>query len=485
MAMDWGRVRDLFERALEEEPSDLERWLAGQTSDAALRDEVASLLRHHTRAGAFLVQPAGDSLSEVLNDAPLLEPGRTIGSYTIVREIGHGGMGRVYLATDHKLDRRVAIKMLRRELAQDPSQRARLHREARAAAALTHPGICTIYAIEEVDGELFIASEFVEGRTLRVEIASGGRPAPSEVLETAREIAAALASAHAAGVTHRDLKPENIMRGANGRLKILDFGLALVEIPSSDPRTIHVTEPGALIGTPAYMAPEQLSGQHADARVDVFAFGVVLYEYVCGRHPFDAPTPIAVAGRILEGSAGPIERLCPDVPPALAAVIKRCLRKVPEDRFQSAGEIVDALGHGRAVPAAPRATEWWRTHQYAAIALYFVASATAWQIKEWLAGATAAIFVAIAVTATIAAVFRGHLVFTERMQAARFAAERKRAAALTLVIDLLIAAALATDGAFLAPMRTLPATLTIALAVGIALARLVVEPSTTSAAFDS
>jgi eukaryotic-like serine/threonine-protein kinase len=484
MAVDWRQVRDLFERALDEQPSDIEAWVAAQGGDAAVRQEVASLLRHHTRAGSFLVDPATQHLTNLFDETPTLEPGRILGSYTIVREVGRGGMGRVYLATDARLGRRVAVKTLRPELARDPSQRARLQREARAAAALNHPGICTIYALEEVDGELLIVSEYVEGHTLRVEIASAQRPLPEQLMQAARELADALATAHAGGVAHRDLKPENVMRAPDGRLKILDFGLARLEPREWDPRTMYMTQPGAVIGTPGYMAPEQLAGGQADARADVFAFGVVLYEYACGRHPFDANTPMAVAGRILEANATPLERTCPEVPPVLAAVIERCLNKRPEDRFQSGGAIADALRLEREPRPRPRRTDWWRTHQYTIIALYFMASGIAWQIKEWLGGVTAPAFVGIAIAATIAAVFRGHLIFTERTNQGRLEVERRRASPVTLGIDLLIAAALASDGVLLTGTRLLPATLTIALAAGIALARILVEPSTTSAAFD-
>jgi hypothetical protein len=210
---------------------------------------------------------------------------------------------------------------------------------------------------------------------------------------------------------------------------------------------------------------------------------VTVYEYACGRHPFDAASPLAVAGRILEANAAPLERLCPDVPPLVSAIIERCLQKRPEDRFQSGAAVADALRLGQHVTSARRTTEWWRTHQYAVIGLYCIASGTAWQIKEWLGGPTTPMFVAIAVAATVAAIFRGHLIFTERTNAARLGAERKRASTVTLAIDLLIAAALAADGVLLTAVRMLPATLTIALAVGLALARLLVEPSTTAAAF--
>lgn len=482
-AEQWRHVRDLFERALEEQPADVKEWVereaAGNRDVAA---EVLSLLQHHTHAGSFLAEPLSPALLE--DDDHALPPGHTVGPYTIVREIGRGGMGRVYLATDARLGRQVALKALLSRLTNDRRQRERLRREARAAAGLTHPGICTIYALEEYDGELFIAAELVDGRTLRDEIASGRRPSPTDVLQTARDMAAALASAHANGVTHRDLKPENVMRTRDGRVKILDFGLARVDAPVPDALAASVTQPGLLVGTPGYMAPEQLHGGPVDARTDVFAFGVVLYEYACGTHPFVAGTPLAIAARILESDAAPIESRCPDLPLQVAAVIERCLRKPAAERFGSAAAIVDALGKTGVRPKRQVAA-WWRTHQLAAIALYVIASALAWQIKEWHTGAAVAIFGIVGVCATVASVFRGHLMFTERMNLAALSVERGRAAPVTLVVDLLIAAALVADGAILARDRPLAAVLTVGLAVGIALARLVVEPSTTAAAFSS
>jgi serine/threonine protein kinase len=485
MQADWRQVRDLFERALDEQPADLIAWLDREAGDQSqVRAEVLSLLRHHTHAGSFLVEPAAVQLIERGSEAPPLESGQVVGPYTIVRELGRGGMGRVYLATDMRLGRSVALKALVPELTDDPGQRERLRREARAAAALTHPGICTVYALEEFDGELYIVSEFVDGHTLREEIGRRRTPSAGDIADTARQIASALASAHARGITHRDLKPDNVMRGADGRLKILDFGLARIDVPSSDPRAVHATQPGAVMGTPGYMAPEQLNGQPADARTDVFAFGVTMYEFACGTHPFAAATPLGIAARVLESDAQPLEARCPHLPLSLAATIERCLSKSPEERFHSAAELVSALARDDA-RSPKKVASWWRTHQFIATGLYLIASGLSWLIKEWIGGPAAPLFVAVAVAATVGAVFRGHLVFTERVNRGRLASERRRAAPVTLVVDLMIAAALAGDGALLAGERTLAATLTIALGVGVALARLILEPSTTAAAFDS
>src|SRR5580765_7067770 len=188
------RVRDLFEAALDREPAvDVNAWIAGEAADdPVVRDEVASLLTHHSRAGAFLSQPIADCVPDLLNDDQPLPPGSKVGAYTIVREIGRGGMGRVYLASDTRLGRTVALKALAPHLVRDPAQRERLRREARSAASLTHPGICTVYALEEIDGDLYIATEFVDGHTLREEIGADRRPTREEILRTARDLASAL-----------------------------------------------------------------------------------------------------------------------------------------------------------------------------------------------------------------------------------------------------------------------------------------------------
>ena len=257
------RARDLFEAALEHEPADVPSWLeAAAADDSVVRAEVRSLLDHHSRAGSFLTQPAAEAVPHLLEEDHTLEPGMKLGDYTVVREIGRGGMGRVYLASDGRLGRTVALKALAPELTREPRHRERLRREARAAAVLTHPGICTVYALEELGGELYIATEFVEGQTLRDEIAAGGRPSVDTIVAVARDLASAIASAHAKGITHRDLKPENVMRTAQGRIKVLDFGLARVEPgPGGIAASLTAAIPGGIVGTPAYMSPEQIEGR--------------------------------------------------------------------------------------------------------------------------------------------------------------------------------------------------------------------------------
>jgi hypothetical protein len=487
MRTNWQRVRDVFERALEEQPRDLDAWLAREVADDAdARAEVRSLLDHHSRAGSFLAQPVSERFPSLLDDnEAAYEEGRVIGPYTIVRELGRGGMGRVYLASDSRLGRNVALKAIAPRFTGDPGQRERLRREARAAAGLTHPGICTVYALEEYDGDLFIAAEYVDGRTLREEIAAGSRPSTADVLKTARDIASALAAAHASGIVHRDLKPENVMRTADGRVKILDFGLARADVPEVDSGAIQVTETGVIVGTPGYMAPEQLQGSRGDVRADVFAFGVLIYEIASGVHPFAASSAIGVAARVLQSDAVPIESLCPSLPGSVASVLERCLRKTPAERFASAGEISTALLTADGPAGARDGTRWWRTHQAILIGVYFLASVLAWFIKQGLGNTALAVFGGIGVAATVGGILRSHLLFMERVHPRALAAERRRSAPFTLAIDALIAIGLFVDGALLfSSDRPLAAVLIAALGTGIILTRLILERSTTAAAFD-
>lgn len=475
------RVREIFEAALDRDSSERASWVARQAAgDPAVLDEVISLLEHHGRAGNFLTEPIVERVPDLLADDAALAYGTTLGAYTIVKEIGRGGMGRVYLASDSRLGRQVALKALAPHLTRDPMQRERLRREARAAAALTHPGICAIYALEEIDGELFIVTEFIDGATLRDEIASGRRPSAAEIIRTAREIAGALAAAHARGVVHRDLKPENIMRTRDGRLKILDFGLARLEAASV--AGTFVTEPGLLIGTPAYMAPEQLNGGPVDVRADVFAFGAVLYEYISGRHPFAAATPLATVARVLEREARPLGSQCPHAPATVVECVERCLRKAADERFRSAADIVFALERADESAASQAGSTWWRIHQLVIIGLYLGAASLGWQIKQWIeVPTTVSLFIAIGVGAATGGVLRGHLVFTERINRRNLASERRRAASALMIVDVLMAVALVADATMLAAWP-LTAVLTMALGVGIALAALVLEPATTKAA---
>jgi hypothetical protein len=342
-----------------------------------------------------------------------------------------------------------------------------------------------VYALEELHDDVFIVAEYVDGHSLRDEIKSGQRPSIVTLTDSARQLAEALASAHAKGITHRDLKPENVMRTTDGRLKILDFGLALIERAPADGDALpRITVSGAVLGTPGYMAPEQLKSGTIDARTDIFAFGVLMYEYASGLHPFDGATDIDRIARVLETEPRPLRDLRPDVPESLAITIGRCLRKLPGERFASMIEVAAALTAAPVHAASSQVTVWWRNHQLIALASYFVASGLAWQIKEWQHGFADGAFVGVAILSTIGGFFRGHLLFTERMNPPAFDAERLRARPITLTADLLVAGLLAGEGWQLTSLRPLAGTLTLALSIGLALTRLVIEPTTTRAAFD-
>jgi len=317
-----------------------------------------------------------------------LAAGARLGSYEIIGPLGAGGMGEVYRAKHLRLGREVAIKVLPNEVASDPDRLHRFEREARTASALNHPNIVTIYDIDEHDGTPYIAMELVEGRTLRAILADGRMPL-TRVLSIARQMADGLAKAHAAGIVHRDLKPENVMVTGDGLVKVLDFGLARVVpeggmVASEMTTSSAITRQGMLTGTVQYLSPEQISGRPADHRSDQFAFGVLLYELVCGRLPFEGPSPAAVLGSILRDSPPPPRALRPDTPKALNVLITRCLEKDPDHRYASMSEAGQAIARCQeelASDAAGRGRLTLRRPVLAAVAVGLVAALA---VAAWL-----------------------------------------------------------------------------------------------------
>ena len=261
---------------------------------------------------------------------------------TMFSLLGAGGMGEVYRARDSKLNREIALKVLPEQVAADPERLARFTREAQTLAALNHPNIAHIYGLEESADVRALVMELVEGEDLAHRMRRGPIPV-GEALVIGRQIAAALEAAHGRGIIHRDLKPANVMLGPGGVVKVLDFGLAR-RIEGPDAATAQtqeaMTQPGVLLGTPAYMAPEALVGKPADARGDIWALGVILYEMATGALPFTGPTPVEFASAILKETPAPLPQ---HLPFSLQTIVQRCLTKEPEQRYRGAGEVRAAL----------------------------------------------------------------------------------------------------------------------------------------------
>ena len=278
--------------------------------------------------------------------------GSRLGPFEISSRIGAGGMGEVWAATDTRLDRQVAIKVLPEEVADDPERLRRFEQEARAAGAINHPNLVTIFDIGTDDGTAYVVMELLEGETLREKIGTAGHGASGipvrKVVEYATQIANGLSAAHEKGIVHRDLKPENVFVTEDGRVKILDFGLAKVTAESEDPgeddRTMQRgTSPGTVLGTAGYMAPEQVRGRSVDARTDIFALGVVMYEMLAGRRAFRGDSAADIMSAILKEDPPSLEDLPTPVPQGIERIVRRCLEKAPTERFQSAHDISFAL----------------------------------------------------------------------------------------------------------------------------------------------
>lgn len=481
----WKQVNDLFHAVLEQPPGARRAVLEQHSSDPDLRREVESLLQAHAANDGFLETPAWGVAPELMfEDHEVTLTGRTLGPYNVLEEIGRGGMGIVYAAEDTRLRRKVALKALPPDVTRDPLRRKRLRREARAAASLAHPSIATVYALEELEGELYIVSELVRGRTLREELRDGPLP-PGQLRSTLLDIAEALAAAHAQGIVHRDLKPENVIRCPDGRVKILDFGLARPAETSMTPTATRLTQAGTAAGTPGYMAPEQLSGGTVDPRSDIFAFGVLAIELATGEHPF-GPDSGAMVGRmaqLLEGDA-----VLPSgawSAPELQGIARRCLRAVPGERFSSGAELVAALraaAHDGAPATVDRALWWWQFHQMAITLSLVAMPATAWALRSWLGPPYGSrLFFAALVLATISVTARMNLVFTSRVHPGNLRRQRAVVFPWVVAVDavlavIMIAAALALQN------HDAVAGLVITLATIILLSLAFIEPATTRAA---
>src|SRR5579872_180002 len=338
----WSKIEQLFHAALEQPASKRRTYLEQACPDPDLRKSVESLLGR-ADDHSFL---EGSPISRIEPPRRTWTAGQKVGRFEIIELIGAGGMGEVYRARDSSLRRDVAVKALKAGAGLDADSLRRFDQEARLVGMLNHPNILAIHDVGVQDDSPYVVSELLEGETLRERLRSGPL-APRRAIDFAMQVARGLAVAHDKGITHRDLKPDNLFLTKDGRVKILDFGLAklaeerLSDAPAND--NIPVTGTGIVMGTPGYMAPEQITGQPASPKTDIFAFGVVLFEMLTNQRPFRGDTVAEVISATLRDKAPDLSPLDPKLPSGLAQIVRHCLEKRPEDRFESARDLAFAL----------------------------------------------------------------------------------------------------------------------------------------------
>lgn len=340
----WRRIEELFHATLQMEVGERAAYLARACAgDEALRLEVESLVRVFESEQSFMEQPTISlGLRVLLDDKPGMLAGCTVGEYKILRLLGRGGMGEVYVAQDCKLERHVALKFLADKHTSDEWARRRLTKEARTVAMLEHPNICAVYGFEEIDGYRFMVMQYIEGETL-ASLLGEGPLAPAQALHFAEQIASALSAAHAHDIIHRDIKPQNIVITTDGQVKVLDFGLAKVvrhaEFAASMGDSL-VSQQGLILGTIAYMSPEQLRAEKLDFRSDIFSFGIVLHEMLSGTNPFRHDNEADTISAILSHTPRPLKEAAPGVPEGLNHITRKCLEKEPKRRYQTADDLL-------------------------------------------------------------------------------------------------------------------------------------------------
>ena len=343
---DFSKIEEIYHAALAFPEAKREAFIRKSCGeDFELRREVESLLSFDKQARSFIELPPDDLAAAVVtsqNSESLI--GKTVNNYRVLSFLGAGGMGEVYLAEDVRLGRKLALKLLPPNLSSHPERKMRFEQEARAASALNHPNIITIYGFEQTDEANFIVTEFIDGVTLRDRLKREPLSA-TDAIDIAIQIASALEAAHSVGVIHRDIKPANIMLRRDKIAKILDFGLAkLTTISGSDSfDTKDFTEQNRVMGTINYMSPEQALGEPLDARTDIFSLGVALYEMLTGVQPFRGGSEAAIYNHILNTEPAPISEIKPDIPPDLEEIISRAIDKNAENRFQTAADLRIAL----------------------------------------------------------------------------------------------------------------------------------------------
>src|SRR5438874_3342659 len=341
-------IEEIFRAALDQEPDQISAFLdTACEGDDVLRRKVEALLSSRERAASFIENSAVGLATKIIEDGQAdLLVGRTIGHYKLSERIGTGGMGEVYLATDITAGRKAALKLLPARFTGDADRLKRFEREARAVVGLNHPNILTVYEIGEDHSIHYIASELIEGETLRQRLMRG-RMELSEAIDVAIQVASALAAAHEAGVVHRDIKPENIMLRPDGYVKVLDFGIAKLAESAfaeattdrQEPMTLIGTILGSVLGTVRYMSPEQAYGAPVDKGTDIWSLGVVLYEMLTGQTPFTGETPGEAMSSILEMEPPPLTSYVAHTPAELQQIISKTLRKDRKERYQSAHEL--------------------------------------------------------------------------------------------------------------------------------------------------
>ena len=340
----WQKVREVFDSALRRKPEERRDFIAEACgSDQSLLVEVESLLSSLDSAESFMETPVVSKVADIIHSEPqTLERGQIINHYEIIEQIGEGGMGEVFLADDTSLSRKVALKLLAAHITDDESRVSRFRQEAFATSALNHPNIVTIYEIGKWQGKDFIVTEFVDGMTLR-SILRKKKLSVTEILDISLQIASALQAAHGAGIVHRDIKPENIIVRKDGLVKILDFGIAKYKPTDKRQKALVQTEAGEIIGTTAYMSPEQARGLEVDTRTDIWSLGVILYEMIARKLPFAGKTKTDRIVAILEHEPERLNKFRRDAPPALQKIISRTLAKDKQKRYSVIADFVEDL----------------------------------------------------------------------------------------------------------------------------------------------
>ncbi len=345
----WQQIDELFHAAAERAPHERAAFLAEACgADVELRREVESLLAADSAAGEMETAklPAQVAAELLDNPASRIAAGQMLNQYRIVSPLGAGGMGEVFLAEDTRLKRKVALKLLPAQFTTDADRVRRFEQEAQAVSALNHPNIITLFDLGRADEQYFLTTEFIDGQTLRRRLRECGRLPVTEAINITLQICQALSAAHEAGIIHRDIKPENVMLRRDGYVKVLDFGLAKIgegQLLSAGSAPSSLTDPGTVVGTASYMSPEQARGQRVDARTDIFSLGIVLYEMVAGRMPFEGANMFEVVAAILEREPAPLRNLDSEAPDELQGIVSRMLHKNPDQRYLSIREMLGEL----------------------------------------------------------------------------------------------------------------------------------------------